>query len=214
MTLFSTIARGAFGALALTAAAATAAAAASPVVGEPAPIFSTAGTKGETVDLAALKGKRVVLEWTNHDCPFVIKHYSAEHKNMQGLQARAADEGVVWISVISSAPGEQGYVDAEKANALSPERGASPAHIVLDPKGEIGRLYGAQTTPHMFVIDENGVLVYKGGIDDIRSANPADIPRATNFVSAALDALAKGEKPEVTSARPYGCSVKYGPSSS
>lgn len=182
-------------------------AAASPAVDQPAPTFVGAGSRGETVDLAALKGKTVVLEWTNHDCPFVRKHYGAE--NMQALQKRAADEGVVWISVISSAPGTQGHVDAEQANALSDERGAAPAHVVLDPSGEIGQLYGAQTTPHMFVIDAEGVLAYKGGIDDIPSANVADIDVATNYVAAALDALAKGERPEVTSSRPYGCSVKY-----
>lgn len=202
--------------MALTAAALTAAmgmgAAAAPEIDAAAPAFTGAGSKGETVDLAALKGKRVVLEWTNHDCPFVMKHYGA--KNMQALQQRAAEDGVVWISIISSAPGAQGHVSPDQANALSEKRGATPAHVVLDPKGEIGRLYKAQTTPHMFVIDEEGMLVFKGGIDDIPSTSVADLDMATNYVAAALDALEKGEKPEVTSARPYGCSIKYAPSSS
>ena len=199
-----------FGA-ALTAAALTlagaAGAVAAPDVGAPAPVFKGVGSNGETVDLSALKGKRVVLEWTNHDCPFVKKHYGAE--NMQALQERAEEEGVVWVSIISSAKGEQGHVSPEQANQLTADREASPAHVVLDESGAIGKLYGAQTTPHMFVIDEKGVLVFKGGIDSIPSANEADISKATNYVEAALDAMEKGEAPKVTSARPYGCSVKY-----
>lgn len=199
--------RGAALALAAALLAAPAASAA-PAVDQPAPAFTAAGTQGEAVDLASLKGKRVVLEWTNHDCPFVKKHYGAG--NMQTLQKQAAEDGVVWISVISSAPGTQGYVGAEQANTLTVERDAKPAHVVLDPSGEIGRLYGAQTTPHMYVIDEAGLLAFKGGIDDIPSANPADIEMATNYVTEALDALEAGRRPETSSARPYGCSVKYG----
>ncbi|MCI4665064.1 MAG: redoxin family protein [Neomegalonema sp.] len=199
-------ARLALASLIVAVGAATALAA--PEVGSPAPAFVGAGSKGEAVDLTALKGKRVVLEWTNHDCPFVRKHYSGG--NMQSLQKRAAEAGVVWISIISSAPGRQGHVSADRANELTVTRKAAPAHVVLDPSGKIGRLYGARTTPHMFVIDEKGALVFKGGIDSIPSANPADIKSATNYVAAALDALAAGGLPKVASARPYGCSVKYG----
>ncbi len=173
----------------------------------PAPVFSATGTKGETVDLAALRGRPVILEWTNHDCPFVRKHYGAG--NMQALQREAAEAGAVWISVISSAPGEQGHVLADEANALTETREAAPAHVVLDPEGTIGKMYGAVTTPHMYVITPEGDIAFMGGIDDKPTADRADIPGATNFVRAALEALAEGRAPEVQFARPYGCSVKY-----
>lgn len=173
-----------------------------------APGFSTVDTKGETVDLSALRGKTVVLEWTNHQCPFVGKHYGAG--NMQALQKEAAEAGAVWISIISSAPGRQGHVSAAEADALTDERGASPAHVVLDESGEIGKLYRARATPQMVVIDAEGRVVFMGGIDDIPSADPGDIELARNFVREALEAVAAGETPEVQTARPYGCSIKYG----
>ncbi len=173
----------------------------------PAPVFSATGTKGEAVDLEALRGRTVILEWTNHDCPFVRKHYRSG--NMQALQSEAAEAGAVWVSVISSAPGEQGHVLADEANALTESREAAPTHVVLDPEGTIGRMYGAVTTPQMFVITAEGEIAFMGGIDDKPSADRADIPGATNFVRGAMEALAEGRMPEVQFARPYGCSVKY-----
>lgn len=177
------------------------------VVGEAAPQFARKDTKGEDVSLAALKGKAVVLEWTNAECPFVKKHYGGG--NMQKTQAYAAEKGAVWISVISSAEGKQGYVSDEEAGALTMERNAKPAHILRDPKGELGHLYGAKTTPHLFVIDAEGKVAYQGAIDSESTADPADIEGATNYVTAALDALAAGKQPKVSESQPYGCAVKY-----
>jgi len=178
-----------------------------PEAGQPAPDFEVVDTNGETVSLSQLKGKTVVLEWTNHECPFVVKHYGSG--NMQTLQKEAVADNVVWVSVISSGEGKQGYVDAAKANQLSSERDASPSHILLDPTGELGHLYAAKTTPHMFVINAQGQLAYMGGIDSKASADPADIASATNYVRSALTEI-KGGKPVTTStSRPYGCSVKY-----
>lgn len=188
-------------------AALTGGALAAPTVSAPAPVFTAVDTKGRNVDLAALRGKTVVLEWTNHDCPFVVKHYGAG--NMQALQKEAADQGVVWITIISSAPGTQGHVDADTAEGLSASRDAAPSHIVLDPDGAIGRMFAAKTTPHMYVIDPDGMLVFAGGIDDKPSANPADIPGAKNYVRAALADLAAGRSVATPTSRPYGCSVKY-----
>ena len=144
-------------------------------------------------------------------CPFVQKHYAEPHLNMQSLQADAADAdgNVVWLSVVSSAPGKQGHVDGAAANALTTSRGAAPAHVLLDETGEIGRLYDAKTTPHMFVITADGTIAYDGAIDSKASAKVADIPDATNYVSAALNSVAKGEAVETASTKPYGCSVKY-----
>ena len=184
--------------------------AAAPKVGAPAPQFSGITAAGATLDLSALSGKTVVLEWTNHDCPYVRKHY--ESGNMQSLQEQATDDGIVWVSVISSAPGRQGYVEAAEAQRLSEERGAAPNHIVLDPSGEIGRLYDARTTPHMYIIDPEGTLTYMGGIDDRPSTRTEDIEGATNYVNAALEDMAAGREVATPVARPYGCSVKYGSS--
>ncbi|MCR9196763.1 MAG: thioredoxin family protein, partial [Hyphomonas sp.] len=149
------------------------------------------------------------MEWTNHDCPFVKKHYAEPVKNMQTLQSDATSNGTVWIQVISSAPGKQGYLEAEAALAKNTERGAAPTYTILDPGGEIGRAYDAKTTPHMYVIESDGTLAYEGAIDSIRSAKVDDIAVATNYVSAALTAVAAGDTPDVASAKPYGCSVKY-----
>lgn len=176
-----------------------------------APQFTGVTSNAETISLDDFSGKTVVLEWTNHDCPFVKKHYAEPVKNMQTLQGDAAEDDIVWISVISSAPGEQGHVDAVKANELTTSRGAKPAHVILDPTGEIGKAYEAKTTPHMFIInaDEDQTVAYKGAIDSVRSAKVKDIEGATNYVSAALASLEAGEPIAETSTKPYGCSVKY-----
>jgi peroxiredoxin len=176
-------------------------------VGEPAPDFTGVDTGGEQHSLSDFRGKVVVLEWTNHDCPFVRKHYGAG--NMQQQQREATGKGAVWLSVISSAPGKQGHVSAAQADELTASRGAAPTAVLLDPDGDIGRAYGARTTPHMYVIDEDGTLVYMGGIDSIGSANPADIPKATQYVRAALNEVMDGKPVSQAVSRPYGCSVKY-----
>jgi len=176
-------------------------------VSKPAPLFSGAAADGGTVNLAGLRGKTVILEWTNHECPFVKKHY--ESGNIQGLQKQAAAQGVVWLQVISSAPGKQGYVDGETARKVNLERGATPANTVLDSTGTIGKLYGATNTPQFFIINPQGVLVYKGGIDSIASTDKADVAKAENYISAALKDLAAGKPIAKSSTKPYGCSVKY-----
>ncbi|MGI9423443.1 MAG: redoxin family protein [Hyphomicrobiaceae bacterium] len=177
-----------------------------------APDFSAVDTNGTTQSLSSLKGKTVVLEWTNHLCPYSVKHYRSG--NMQKLQKAAAADGVVWISIVSSAPGRQGYVTAAQANKLTKRRKANPGAVILDPKGTIGRLYSARTTPHMFVIDAAGKTAYMGAIDSRPSANPADVKGARNYVSDALAALKSGKPVKTTVTRAYGCSVKYGPRSS
>lgn len=192
---------------ALIASTANAAPDADATVGQPAPDFTATTSHGETVSLSDFAGQTVVLEWTNHGCPFVKKHYDATHANMQSLQAEADD--VVWVTVISSAPGKQGHVTGEEANALTAQRDARPDHVILDASGDVGQLYDAKTTPHMYVIDAEGTLAYAGAIDSIPSARISDIPEADNHVMAALDALANGETPDPAATKPYGCSVKY-----
>ncbi|MGF1535721.1 MAG: redoxin domain-containing protein, partial [Elainellaceae cyanobacterium] len=160
-----------------------------------------------THSLSDFRGKVVVLEWTNHQCPFVGKHYGSG--NMQALQADATAEGVTWLSIISSAPGKQGYVEPDKANELTESRNASPTAVLLDPKGEIGQLYDARTTPHMFVINEDGVVEYMGAIDSIPSADTADLEKAENYVEAALTSVLADQAVETAVSQPYGCSVKY-----
>lgn len=191
----------------LAASLVAAPAAASPQVGKTAPDFTGVDSNGARIALSALRGKLVVLEWTNHGCPYVSKHYGAS--NMQKTQKAARAMGAVWVSVISSAPGRQGHVDGAGANRLTETRGAAPSHVVLDPKGSIGRKYEATNTPQMFVVGKDGTLLYMGAIDSIRSANPADIPRAKNYVTAALSEIAAGRKVSDPVTRPYGCSVKY-----
>ena len=184
--------------------------AATPVSGEAAPIFVDYNTaSGEQISLGDFEGKTVVLEWTNHDCPFVKKHYAEPVKNMQTMQSDATDDDIVWIQVISSAPGKQGYLEADEALAKNTERTSAPSYTILDPSGDLGRAYDAKTTPHMYVIQGDGVLAYQGAIDSIRSAKVSDIAEATNYVTAALTSVAAGTMPDVTSAKPYGCSVKY-----
>src|SRR5262245_28052481 len=176
-------------------------------VDAPAPGFAVTAADGKTVNLNAYKGKTVVLEWTNHDCPFVKKHY--ESGNMQRLQKDAAAKGVVWLQVISSAPGKQGYLDAAAATKMNADRNAVPASVLLDADGKMGQAYGAQTTPHMYIIDGKGTLVYKGGIDSISTANKEDIAKAEDYVGGALKSLAAGQKIANNSTKPYGCSIKY-----
>ena len=185
------------------------AAAASLEIGQPAPDFSVADTNGIQRSLAALKGKIVVLEWTNADCPFTKKHYVSS--NMQTLQAEAAAAGVVWLSIISSAPGQQGYVSASDANALTVGRHAAPAGVVLDPDGKLGHAYGALTTPHMFIIGADGRLRYMGGIDSIVSTKPDDVAKAQPYFRDALRAVIQGQPVQLPVTRPYGCGVKYAP---
>ncbi len=176
-------------------------------VGQPAPAFSLAAADGKTVTLESLRGKTVVLEWTNHDCPFVRKHYDAG--NMQAQQKEAAAMGAVWLQVISSAPGKQGFVDGATAKALNTQRNAVPAGTLLDPAGKAGQQYGAKTTPHMYVINAQGTLVYQGGIDSIPSAKVEDIAKAEQHVRMALAELGAGKPVTKTASKPYGCSVKY-----
>ena len=181
--------------------------AAAPVVGQPAPGFSVKDSSGKTHSLADYKGKIVVLEWLNHECPFVGKHYGSGH--MQKLQKAYTGKGVVWLSVNSSAAGKQGHVTPDQANSLSAQKGAAASAVLLDPEGTVGRAYAAKTTPHMFVIDTAGTVAYQGGIDDTPSTDQADVKTAKNYVQAALEALLAGQKVETPSSPPYGCAVKY-----
>lgn len=180
---------------------------AAPTIGAPAPAFALVDTTGKTRALSEFKGKTVVLEWTNDGCPYVKKHYGAG--NMQKLQQDATKGGAVWLSIISSAPGKQGYVTASGADELTRTRGATPTAVLLDPKGDVGRAYEAQTTPHMYVIDKDGILRYMGAIDDKPTTDAASIPGARNYVREALSAIASGQKIAEAATDPYGCSVKY-----
>lgn len=187
---------------------ASAAVAAAPKIGEPSPDFSVVDSKGEMHSLSDYAGQKVVLEWTNHECPFVSKHYGSG--NMQKQQRHARDEhDVVWLSVLSSKPGAQGHVSPERADELTESRNAYPSAVLLDESGEMGHAYDARVTPHMYIIDEEGILRYMGGIDSITSANQNDIPKATQYVMVALDELAAGESISQAATRPYGCTVKY-----
>lgn len=186
---------------------AEATAVAAPPVGQPAPAIELVDTTGKTRSLAEFAGKTVVLEWTNHECPFVKKHYGSG--NMQAQQRDATADGVVWLTVNSSAPGKQGHVDGAAANRIRGAAGAAQTAYLLDPDGTAGRAYGAKTTPHMYVIDPEGVLRYAGAIDSIPSPDAGDIAKATQYVPQALAELAAGKPVSVNVSRPYGCSVKY-----
>jgi peroxiredoxin len=175
--------------------------------GAPAPSFSAPDIAGKTVRLGDYAGKIVVLEWTNDGCPFVGKHYYSG--NMQGLQQKYTAAGVVWLTVASSAPGEQGYVTPAEAKSDLARWRATPTDFLLDPEGVVGRLYDARATPHMVVIDRSGRVVYMGAIDDKPSTQLADVKTAHNYVVAALDAIAAGQPVAVASTRAYGCSIKY-----
>jgi peroxiredoxin len=178
-----------------------------PQIGRPAPDFTATDSKGSSLSLRQFRGKTVVLEWTNADCPYTHKHYTSG--NMQSIQALAQKNGVVWLSVISSAPGKQGYVNGPAADALTESRGAFPTAVLLDPSGTLGRLYGAKTTPHMFVIDKDGALQYMGGIDSIATADVGDIPHADPYLKEAMLAVAQGSPVSHAVTTPYGCAVKY-----
>ncbi len=182
-------------------------ASAAPVVGQAAPNFRLNDADGRIVSLSDFRGKPVVLEWNNPGCPFVKKHYSSG--NMQKTQAAARAAGVVWLSINSSAPGEQGHMNGAEAKAFVSGAKAQPTAYLLDPKGVVGRGYDAKTTPHMYIVDAKGTLVYAGGIDDKPTANPADVSGARNHVLAALTELKAGKAVSVASSRPYGCNVKY-----
>lgn len=172
-----------------------------------APAFTATTADGSSLSLNSLKGKIVVLEWTNHLCPYVKKHYSSG--NMPAVQKEALAKGYVWLQVISSAPGKQGHVDGPAAIKLNAERGSAPSSIILDPQGDLARQYGAQTSPHMYIINPQGQLVYKGGIDSIASSRVEDIAKAENYVRTALSELAAGKKISQPNTKPYGCSIKY-----
>jgi peroxiredoxin len=176
-------------------------------VGSTAPDFTLPDTHGRTHRLSDYRGKIVVLEWYNPDCPFVGKHYRSG--NMQQLQKEYTAKGVVWLTVDSSAPGEQGNYPAETLNQISNRVGAVRTALLLDPDGKVGHAYGAKTTPDMYIIDSKGVLVYRGAIDNKRSTNEADVKTATNYVRQALDAVVAGKQVPVPATQPYGCSVKY-----
>jgi peroxiredoxin len=178
--------------------------------GETAPSFSLMNQDKQTVYLDEFRGKKVVLEWTNHDCPFVKRHY--ETRNMQTLQKDMTDNEVIWLSVVSSAEGKQGYISSTQAKQLTADRDANPTHVLLDKKGEVGRLFSAKTTPHMFVIDEMGKVQYQGAIDNLGNTGAlfsTDLSRAKNYVRNAVNQLMSGEEVKDKKTRPYGCSVKY-----
>jgi peroxiredoxin len=183
-------------------------AAAQAVVGQKAPAFSVTDTTGQMRSLSDFQGKVVVLEWWNPGCPFVGKHYGSG--NMQRLQKEWTGKGVVWLTVNSSAAGQQGHMDAPTALAAMKEKGGASTAVLLDPDGKMGRAYAAKTTPHMFVIDAGGTVVYAGGIDDKASSDAGDIAMAHNYVATALAEVTSGKKVTTSTSQPYGCGVKYG----
>jgi len=176
-------------------------------VGDPAPDFTGTDSHGQTHKLSEYRGKFVVLEWTNNGCPYTQKHYNSG--NMQALQREWTAKGVIWLTILSSAPGEQGYMTAAEENAYIARVHADPTAAILDPTGMIGREYSARTTPHMFVIDPEGKLIYEGAIDDHPTTDTDDIKESKNYVSAALTEAMSGKPVAISSTRPYGCSVKY-----
>lgn len=176
-------------------------------VGQPAPDFNVVDTAGNYHSLSDFAGQTVVLEWTNHDCPFVVKHYATD--NMQNLQREMTEHDVAWLTVISSYPGTQGHVSPEQADELTSSRNAAPTAVLLDEQGEMGRAYSARVTPHMYVIDGEGTLQYAGGIDSIPSANHDDVDRADPYFANAARAVLAGESVDRPVSRPYGCTIKY-----
>jgi peroxiredoxin len=175
--------------------------------GDPAPDFSLTDIQGQKHSLADYKGKYVVLEWNNPGCPFVHKHYDSG--NMPKLQAEERAKGVVWLTINSAAADRQGDLPADQIEKFLHDTHADPTAYLRDPTGAVGHLYGAKTTPHMFVINPEGKLIYEGGIDNKPTPDPADIPGATNYVKEALDEAMAGKAITVATSRPYGCSVKY-----
>jgi peroxiredoxin len=204
MKKFSTVLKmlTAFCAMSLSAVAV-----ASPEIGKPAPDFVGTDSNGQTVHLSDFKGKVVVLEWSNDGCPYVRKWYKSGA--MQKLQEEAAKDNIVWLTVISSGPGQEGYVSGEQANQDTQSRHATPTHVLLDPKGTIGHLYDARTTPDMYVIGADGKLAYMGGADSIASTNVNDIQKAEPYAEEAIAAVAAGKPVAHPVTRPYGCNVKY-----
>lgn len=177
-----------------------------PEVGKPAPEIQATDIQGKPFTLSALKDELVVLEWTNHECPFVKKFY--ESGKMQEWQKAYTGKGVKWVRIVSSAPGKQGHLSAEEAQQMAADKGMHATTTILDPSGEIGKAYDAKTTPHMFVIHK-GSVAYMGAIDSIRTPDPAKIAEAENYVAKALDSLLAGGEVQMASTQPYGCSVKY-----
>ena len=174
-----------------------------------APEFKLLDSYGNEISLSSFIGKKVVLEWTNHGCPYVAKHY--ETGNMQSTQEFAKEKEIIWLSIISSAPGTQGYVSSDEANALTITRKASPSHVLFDPTGKVGRIYDAKTTPHMYIINEEGLMKYQGAIDDAggRGFMSRDLLKAKNYVKESLKEMGTGEEISSPVTKPYGCSVKY-----
>ena len=188
--------------------AASGAALAVAAVGQPAPAFSVTDTNGKTVSLADYKGKHVVLEWVNPGCPYVQKHYNSA--NMPGTQKDATGQGVVWLAVNSTHTGASDYLPPAKLAGWMKDKGGTPTATLMDVDGKVGRAYGARTTPHMYVIDPGGKLVYAGAIDSKATANPADIKTATNYVKQAVGESLAGKPVSTAVTQAYGCSVKYG----
>ncbi len=176
-------------------------------VGDKAPAFTLTDTSGTEHSLAYFSGKYVILEWTNHKCPFVVKHYRDGH--MQGLQKEMAEDGAVWLQIVSSAEGKQGYVTAEQGEALREKHGMNSAGMLLDSSGEVGRAYGARVTPHIYLISPEGELLYQGAIDSIKSTKTADIGKAENYLKAAYASAKAGEPIANPTTVPYGCGIKY-----
>lgn len=175
--------------------------------GAKAPDFTLTDTTGTEHSLSDFAGKYVVLEWTNHKCPFVVKHYKDGH--MQALQESMAEEGAVWLQIVSSAEGKQGYLTPEEGEALRESQGVKSAAKLVDASGKVGRKYDARTTPHMYLIDPEGTLVYQGAIDSIKSTQTSDIAKAENYLVSAYKSSKAGEPVENATTVPYGCSVKY-----
>ena len=191
----------------LSLASFIAVAAAAPQVGKPAPEFTLTDSDGKTHNLADFKGRIVVLEWLNHGCPFVKKHYDSG--NMQKLQKEYTGKDVVWLSIVSSAPGKQGHMSADETNKTKTEKGSAATAVLIDEDGKVGRLYDAKRTPEMFIVGKDGTLVYAGAIDDKPSPDPADVEGAKNYITQALDEILAGKPVSEPTTTAYGCSVKY-----
>ena len=203
-----TISKILFSTLTISALALAAPATAKIATGSNVSDMTVVDSNGTTHNLSDFAGKKVVLEWTNEGCPYVKKHYKTN--NMQKTQKMATADGAVWLSIISSAPGKQGYKTGAEANAWKTDQDAASTAVILDPAGEMGRSFAAKTTPHMYIIDENQTLVYQGAIDDNRSASPKTVKGAKNYVLAAMADLKAGNAVAEAETAPYGCSVKYG----
>ena len=203
--LLGTVAAG-LGAFAMLNSSAPIAQAAAPA-GKAAPAFTLKDSNGKTHKLSDFKGRYVVLEWFNHDCPFVKKHYGSG--NMQATQRAARKQGAVWLSINSSAKGKQGHTSGNDANKLTRTQKAAPSAVLLDANGKVGKAYGAKTTPHLYIINPKGMVIYNGAIDDKPSTDAKDVKGAKNYVLAALTQARKGQKVSTPSTQPYGCSVKY-----